>query len=73
MYQKLLVPVLNLLFDPRPKSSRKELFDRRRELQALDDAIGKPLILVLGVRRVGKSSLLLSFLERWKGVYIDLR
>ena len=63
----------NLLFDPRPKSSRKELFDREKQLEALDRSIGKPLILVLGIRRIGKSSLLLSFLENWKGVYIDLR
>ncbi|PSN92077.1 hypothetical protein B9Q03_02340 [Candidatus Marsarchaeota G2 archaeon OSP_D] len=62
-----------MLFDPRPKSSRKELFDREKQLEVLDRSVGKPLILVLGIRRIGKSSLLLSFLEEWRGVYIDLR
>lgn len=63
----------NLLFDPRPKSSRDELFDREKQLEVLDRSVGRPLILVLGIRRIGKSSLLLSFLENWRGVYVDLR
>lgn len=64
-----------MLFDPRPKSSRKELFDRERELNMLDRLVerGDPLILVLGIRRIGKTSLLKSFLEKWYGIYIDMR
>ncbi|BBE42798.1 AAA family ATPase [Conexivisphaera calida] len=62
-----------MLFDPRPKASRGELFDREKELKILDDSVGKPLIVVAGIRRVGKSSLLMSFLENWRGVYVDLR
>ncbi|WP_291767039.1 AAA family ATPase [Caldivirga sp. UBA161] len=61
------------LFDPRPKSSRSELFDRVDELRLLDKSIGKPLIVVLGIRRIGKTSLVKSFLEPYNGVYIDLR
>ncbi len=64
-----------MLFDPRPKSSRRELFDRERELKVLDKAAerGEPLITVLGIRRIGKTSLLKSFLEEWTGLYIDMR
>ncbi|WP_054841755.1 ATP-binding protein [Vulcanisaeta distributa] len=61
------------LFDPRPKSSRSELFDRVDELEILDKSIGKPLIVVLGIRRIGKTSLVKSFLEPYNGVYVDLR
>jgi len=64
-----------MLFDLRPKSSRKDLFNREGELEFLDDAVerGDSLILVLGIRRIGKTSLLKSFLENWTGVYIDMR
>jgi len=51
------------------------LFNREKELEFLDNAVerGDPLILVLGIRRIGKTSLLKSFLENWTGVYIDMR
>ncbi len=64
-----------MLFDPRPKSSKNELFDRGNELKELDRASDRrfPLILVLGVRRIGKTSLVRTFLEEKSGVYIDLR
>ncbi len=64
-----------MLFDIRPKSSRRELFDREHELSILDRLVdrGDPLILVLGIRRIGKTSLLKSFLEEWNGIYIDMR
>ncbi len=64
-----------LLFDLRPKTSRKELFNREEELRILDEVVsrGDPLILVLGIRRIGKTSLLKSFLEKWHGIYVDMR
>jgi AAA+ ATPase superfamily predicted ATPase len=64
-----------LLFDLRPKKSRKELFDRRKELEWLDKKVDEaaPLILVTGLRRVGKTSLLKSFLDKYVGIYLDLR
>ncbi|MEB3755970.1 MAG: ATP-binding protein [Desulfurococcales archaeon] len=64
-----------MLFDPRPKKSRKELFNRAKELRLLDESAvaGDPLVVVTGIRRIGKTSLLLSFLEKWNGIYVDLR
>ncbi|WP_297510015.1 ATP-binding protein [Thermococcus sp.] len=49
-----------MLFSPYPKTKRKELFDRERELREFEEAIerGERLILLLGLRRLGKSSLL---------------
>ena len=66
-----------MLFDLRPKKSRRELFDRREELEWLDKKIEEatPLILVTGLRRVGKTSLLKSLLDRdnYVGIHLDLR
>ncbi|NON61671.1 ATP-binding protein, partial [Acidianus sp. RZ1] len=49
-----------MLFSDRPKKSRKDLYDREKELQEIIDAIEKdsPLILLLGIRRIGKTSVL---------------
>ncbi|CAB50423.1 AAA family ATPase [Pyrococcus abyssi] len=49
-----------MLFSPYPKTKREELFDREKELEELKKAIesGERLILLLGLRRLGKSSLL---------------
>jgi AAA+ ATPase superfamily predicted ATPase len=48
-----------LLFDPGVKTSRRDFFDRERELEEILDAVRnkEKLIVVYGVRRVGKSSL----------------
>ncbi len=64
-----------MLFDLKPKESIAELFDREEELQKLAQAVKTPLTLLLGVRRVGKTSLLRSFLNSLKTpyVYLDLR
>ncbi|MEM4514048.1 MAG: ATP-binding protein, partial [Ignisphaera sp.] len=63
------------LFDLRPKTSREELFDREKEFEKLCKAIdrGNPLIAVLGIRRIGKTSLLRTFLNETTGLYIDMR
>ena len=61
------------LFDPRPKSSRKELYDREKELEFLDKNVDRPLVAVLGVRRIGKTSLLKAFLEPYRGIDVDMR
>lgn len=64
-----------LLFDPRPKENIKELFNREEEIKLLTKAVATPVTLLLGVRRVGKTSLLKSFLNSLEApyVYLDLR
>ena len=52
-----------MLFSAEPKDSIKDLFDRRVEVERFKDALNQRMVLVLGVRRVGKSSLVLSTLN----------
>ncbi len=49
-----------MLFDLQPKTRREDLYDRDKELHEFNDALrlGERLILLLGIRRLGKSSLL---------------
>jgi AAA+ ATPase superfamily predicted ATPase len=63
------------LFDLRPKSRREDLFDREKELSELYRGVerGYPVVVVLGVRRIGKTSILRVFLNEVDGVYIDMR
>ncbi|WP_372883526.1 AAA family ATPase [Pyrococcus kukulkanii] len=66
-----------LLFEIKPKSRRKDLYDREKELKEFRDALklGENLILILGIRRLGKSSLLNVALNELKLPYakIDVR
>jgi AAA+ ATPase superfamily predicted ATPase len=62
----------------RPKDSRSNLFDREVELGKVVEYVGRlglPITLVLGFRRVGKSSLILVALRELglSSIYIDLR
>lgn len=60
-----------MLFDPKPKSVREDLYDRERELEILhknDD----PLTLILAPRRFGKTSLLKVFLNETNKPHIFL-
>jgi len=64
------------IFDPRPKTSLEDFFDREEELKAFSKAIRfSPLTLVLGLRRYGKTSLILTGLnvENVKYVYVDCK
>ncbi len=64
------------LFDPRPKRSIKEFFDREEELRLFTKYVqSSPLTLVLGLRRYGKTSLILTGLNTLgiKYVYIDCK
>jgi len=66
-----------MLFDPRPKQDKKDLFGRDLELSSLLNSLRSecPLILLLGVRRVGKTSLLKVALKEagQPYIYLDLR
>lgn len=66
-----------LYFDPRPKTSRRDLFGRGKELDTLGSLLrrGVPLILILGLRRTGKTSLLKTALNETEcpSLVFDLR
>jgi len=47
-----------VLFDERPKSRKMDLYDRERELMDLEANVGRPLIILTGIRRIGKTSVL---------------
>ncbi|MEM2452400.1 MAG: ATP-binding protein [Candidatus Methanomethylicia archaeon] len=66
---------VKVLFDPRPKRLKKDIYDFDDEFHRLRNAIGQPLILVSGLRRTGKTSLVLSVLEDCNVpyMYVDLR
>ncbi|MEM1538200.1 MAG: ATP-binding protein [Candidatus Nezhaarchaeales archaeon] len=64
-----------LLFSPEPKRCKKDLYDFEGELNALKEYLGQPLVVVTGLRRTGKTSLILTALEEFKVPYVffDLR
>lgn len=61
-----------MLFDIRPKTMLKDLFDREGEINELKQGIelGEPLIIIYGVRRVGKTSLLRACLNEFGYPYV---
>ncbi|MBO8161209.1 MAG: ATP-binding protein [Thermosipho sp. (in: Bacteria)] len=63
-----------MLFDPFPKTKVEDLFDRENELVKLKNT-DTPISLLLGVRRVGKTSLVKVFLNLpdVRGIFIDCR
>ncbi len=63
-----------MYFDPSPKESRKDFFDREKEVKQLK-SLNSRIILVLGLRRTGKSSLVKIALNELNlpYIYIDLR
>jgi len=63
------------LFDPRPKMSRSDLYDFEEELSVLTRYLGEPLVVVSGLRRTGKTSLVLTSLNECGRpyVFVDLR
>ncbi len=52
-----------MLFDDRPKESRDDLFDRDDELRRLHSVVSEPLVVITGIRRIGKTSVLKVFLN----------
>ncbi len=63
-----------MLFDLNPKESIKDLYDRKKELESLSLSLknGERLVIVYGVRRVGKTSLIRAFLNERDFPYILL-
>lgn len=62
-----------VLFDHRPKCG-EDIFDRTKEFKTLEKAIKEyPIIALTGVRRVGKTSVLCSFVNKVNGLFIDIR
>jgi len=65
----------SLLFDIRPKRRRADLYDFDEEYGRLVRFLREPLVVVRGLRRTGKTSLILTVLEEEEVPYIllDLR
>ncbi|AFZ70359.1 putative ATPase (AAA+ superfamily) [Caldisphaera lagunensis DSM 15908] len=55
-----------MLFDERPKENKGDLFDREKEIEEIMNNINRPLILITGVRRIGKTSILKVVLNELK-------
>jgi AAA+ ATPase superfamily predicted ATPase len=47
-----------VLFDERPKVNRKELFDREKEIEEIISNLNRPLLIITGIRRIGKTSVM---------------
>ncbi|MDI3475753.1 MAG: uncharacterized protein PWQ79_485 [Thermococcaceae archaeon] len=63
-----------MLFDLRPKRRREEIFDREKEFKEIEQSLSSyPMVLILGIRRVGKSSILQAYLNENPGILIDCR
>jgi len=61
-------------FDPRPKTRREDLYDRERELEELERSLRvSPLTVISGIRRLGKTSLILVVLSDKPSIIVDLR
>jgi hypothetical protein len=63
-----------VLFDLNPKENVHDLYDRKAELESLSSSLknGERLIIIYGLRRVGKTSLIHSFLNKREFPYILL-
>ena len=63
-----------MYFDPRPKKRRKDLYDREKELEEFEKSLKtSPLTVVTGIRRMGKTSLILVGLNQRPNIVVDLR
>lgn len=66
-----------MLFDQRPKDNKRDLYDVKEELKSLISALkkGVPLVTIVGLRRTGKTSLLLTALNQTAqpSIVLDMR
>ncbi len=64
-----------MLFDIRPKKCRRDLYDFDMWFDRLSSYLNQPLVIVRGLCRTGKTSLILTVLEETRTPYIlfDLR
>jgi len=63
-----------MYFDPKPKRRKEDLYGREKELSELKRSVkSNPLTVVTGVRRLGKTSLILVALSERPGIVVDLR
>lgn len=67
-----------MLFDLRPKESRKDLFGRERELLELERLTESEWVAVVGARMTGKTSLVKTFVAKSRRddtlvLYLNLR
>jgi len=44
-----------MLFDPRPKRRRDDLFNREKEIEKLHNFVNDPITILTGIRRIGKN------------------
>ena len=61
-----------MLFDLRPKESRRELFGRDEELDRLHRLVESEWVVIVGRRMTGKTSLLKTFVRETGGLYVNL-
>jgi AAA+ ATPase superfamily predicted ATPase len=61
-----------VFFDPRPKDNLKDVFDREKEVDLLRRSLDSPLVVVVGLRRTGKTSLVKSLLNEMRVPYLFL-
>lgn len=50
----------------------KDIFDRENEIKLLKNSLDSPLIVIIGLRRTGKTSLVKSVLNSLKVTYLFL-
>jgi len=65
-----------VLFDLTPKRCRRDFYDFEHELEQLHRLyMSSRIVAVLGPRRIGKTSLILTFLNEWSvpNVFVDCR
>ncbi|QXJ29205.1 hypothetical protein J5U23_02074 [Saccharolobus shibatae B12] len=67
--------MLVIYFDFKPKETKEDLFDREEELKKLLSSKDESIMLLTGIRRIGKTSLLKVFLNESKLPYalVDVR